>query len=688
MTVPGPPGGLWAVSLVVWAAGAVVVGEAVRGVAARWIPLWRATEPLERILLDFYLGGAAVFLLAAVELGAFVAPVVYGLPIAAGIVLVFRTFRQRRRSSTAPPPAAVSALLTDRWAWLAIASAVGLYVVELAVAVPVPTGNTYDSSLLTTYVAVLLQRGGLPLSFQPYGASALLYPQGTTVWLGWAQLDFGLPPARTSLLVTPLFLALAPLSGYVVGRRWLGTPTAGAAFALSLAWLGPASRSLVGGSNDFVFALPLVLLLLAQSTVWARGALPSVGDAVGFGLLVGYAGALNIVGTEWLLPALVGLGGLGAIRFGGRAWDWLARWGAAVASALVAGIPSIAVLVGSRGPASAWSGTLSAPVGVDVGISVAQFLGSIDPFLFRPGDTELSPIPFIRLELAVLLVAGAGVLWWVLTERSEASRWGGLARVLFASGLAIVAWLALVVASGVPGSPVRVVAFITNAQELSIALFTLYGLLAAVPLALALDLLRTFQAGAPGASPPSRGPGGRPVLPRLVPVLFAVVVLVPAVVLTPTSLSPVLSDYYEDFGHLSGADFDLLAYAGGHFPAGTRVLVAPGGAGEFLPGYARGIVLLYPMAPGWSRVNTSYREVVQELTNGTFDAAGRQALADLDVDRIVVTGNNTILWPAFWASPLLDAEVNSTPTFPVVWHEQDAWIFNATACRTGSLGCA
>jgi len=685
--VPGPPGGLWAVSLLLWALSAAVVGEALRGATARWVALWRAREPIELIVLDLYLGGAVMYLVAALELGAFVRPVVVGLPVAAGLVVLGRAAALRRRRGT---PAAVRRLLeglANRWALLALVSALGLYLVEVTVAVPVGTGNTYDSSLLTTYVALLLQHGSVPLSFHPYGSAAILYPQGTTVWLAWAQLDFGLPAARTSLLVTPLFLGLTPLAGYVLGKRLIGSPPAGAAFAIALAWLGPSTRALVGGSNDFVLALPLVMLLAAQSTVWFARDLPSLADAVGFGVLLGYAAVMNVVGAEWLLPALVLLGLSRRPWYGGRAVRWFARWATSVVASLAAGVPSLYVLASARGNPSSLAGALTAPSNVPVGIGLSQVVGSIDPFLFRGGDIELSPIPWVRLELAVLLVLGAVVLLWRTAEPVGEDAYATFSRWVIATAVSLVAWLLVQLAAGLPGSPVRVFAFLSNAQEFSLWLFTVFGLVAAVPLAVAFLRLDT---GPPG---PVRTDGGRGARdpgtsPRaFAAVAFAIVVVVPAVVLTPTSLGAVLSTTYTDFGNVSAADFALFDYAGSHFVPGARVLVAPGSAGEFLPGYARGIVLLYPMAPGWSRVNASFDRVVQELTNGTLDVTGREALAALDVDLVVVTGNNTVLWPAFWAAPLRSAETNSTSTFPVVWHEGDAWVFNASACRPGTPAC-
>jgi hypothetical protein len=687
--VPGPPAGLWGLALLAWAAGATLLGEALRGVIGRWVSLWRAPELLERLVLDLYLGGAALYLVAALELGAFTAPVVLGLPVLAGVAVVLRVRRARRDRRPSAVAETLLGGLRRPWVALALASALGLYVVELAYAASAGTGNTFDSSLLTTYVALLLQHGSVPLTFAPYGAPAILYPQATTVWLGSAQLTFGLPAARTSLLVTPLFLALPPLSGFVLGRRLTGSEPVGAAFALALACLGPSTRGLVGGSNDFVFAFPLVLWLAAQAPRWARPPLLSWGDALGFGLLLGYAGALNVTGSQWLLPALLILGALTAPRYGGRALAWAGRWLAASGSALVAGLPSIYVLLAARAMPGSLAGALTAPAGRSVGIGAPQLLASVDPFLFGPGDVALSPIPAIRIELAILLVVALAYLLGLVGRPAERTRWAEFVRLGLASGTSLVAWLLVLAAAGAPGSPVRALAFVSNYQEFAAYLFALYGLVAAVPLAVALEALRAPRPAGPVAA--GSGPGERRPLapgPALAAVALALVIVVPAAVLTPVSLGPVLHGYYQEFGNVSEADFALLAYGGSHFAAGSRVLVAPGSAAEFLPGYARGIVLLYPMAPGWSRANASYALVVQQLTYGTLDAGGRAALAALVADYVVVTGNNTVLWPAFWAAPLLAAESGGVPTFPVLWHEGDAWVFNASACRLGSPGCS
>ncbi len=680
MSLPGPSGVAWALGLLAWAAAAAIVGEFVRSQAARGVGSWRSLEPIERLVVDFYLGGAAMYLIAALPVGAFVAPVVYGLPIAAAVLLLLGEYVRRRTRTPRDAFSPGSALLRPG-PLIALVCALGLFLFELAVALPVPTGNTYDSSLLTLYVSLLLHHHSLPLSFAPYAPVGLLYPQGTTVWLGWAQLVFALPPARTALLVTPLFFALVPLGAFVFGRRTLGSERAGLACAVFLTAVGSWTRVLVAGSNDFVFAFPLVLVLAGQASAWWRGSLPSWPDALGFGILVGYSAALNPVGAEWLLPALLLAGLFARPALAGSIARGLARWAGTVAVALVPLLPTLYVLFLGRNSPGLTPGAGAPPAGTAVGITGAQFAGSIDPYLFRPDDVWLSPIPFLRLELAVLLTAGIAILV-LAAPRSAIGRYVGRFRAFVAAGaVVLIGAIGLLWAASLGFGPAGPLADVTSATELSIWLFTLYTLVGALVLALLLEWA-TAQARVPAPPPERAAPArhraarrwsGAP--PGAVTVLAILVIVAPGVALTPAELPPVLSELYHEFGNVSAADFALLEYAGAHLPAGARVLIAPGSAAGFLPGYAPDLVLLYPLVPGWQWINASYRTVVSQLTNATLNATGLAALAALDVGYVVVTGNNTILWPPFSPVPLL----GDPSVFDLEWSEGDAYLFERTA---------
>jgi hypothetical protein len=677
VSVPGPVGAVWAVELLGAAALSAWTGEAVRGVAERWVPGWRTLHPIERLLLDFYLGGALLYLFAIGPFGLFGVPLIAALPLAATVLLGFRVGAVGARSAGRALRALLTRLARPAPLLALVATAV-LFLVELAAAAPIGTGNTYDSSLLTLYTALLLHHGAVALSFAPYAPVSILYPQGTTVWLGWAQSIFGLPPARTSLLLTPLFLGIAPLGGWVVGQRWFGTDRAALALALGFAFLGPATRAQVAGSNDFVFAFPLGLLVLGSAAAWVRDRPVPVGDAVAFGVLLGYSAALNPVGAEWIALALPIAGLLARPRWGGRVRAWFGRWALAVALALGPIAPTLYVLAQGWASPGFVPGAGSAPAGLYPGISPAQFLGSIDPYLFRGNDIELSPIPLVRVELAILFTIGLALFLWV-GRTSPLGRYLETGRTLIVAGVAaILLLLAVLVAAGAGVGPAERFAAIASGAELSLWIFTLYGILAAVPLALVLEMVARPHPAAPPDRPPRRRawhrPGDAPAVAPAGAWVVALAIVVPGAALTPTALPVVLSSLYHDFGNVTGGDFALLEYAAGHLPSGARVLVAPGSAAEFLPGYCSNLVLLYPLVPGWPWINASYRLVVSELTNGTLSASGTAALAALDVQYIAVTENNTILWPAFEPGPLLA----DPSAYPLLFENGGAYLFERT----------
>jgi len=660
VTIPGPGGPLWGVALAAFALASVGLGELVRRGVARRVALFRDLEIVERTLLDFYLGGAAFYVLAVLPPGLFYAPVVFGVYVLGGLGWVGVVW-SRRRGPT--PPVARSPFPTIRRTHLIVAGcALLLFAVELAAIDGVPTGNTYDASLLSLYTGLLLAHHTLPISLAPVVAQTIAYPQGTTAWLGLAQLVFGLPPARTSLLVTPLFFAALPLGVYAFGRRWTGDATVGVALALVFTLVATWTRGLVVGSNDFVFAVPLVFLLAGWATAWTGATPISIVDALAFGSVAGYAAALNPVGSEWLFLLLPLVALVSVPRLGGRPRAWIVRWFAALGAAVLWILPSLYALAfaGAGGPTGA-----SSP-----GISLAQWVGSVDPFLFRPNDQFLSPFPLLRAELALMIVAGAWILVRRLYRGTDLAPFG---RALLVGGSVLVALLGIGVVAASGAALLLPVLSVLSTNEEAILLFMLYSALAAVPLIALFRWLESPPSVSPGiAAEPSqhRRPAGRsPGRASLVAGAIALVLLLPGGVLTVGQLPSQLGDLYDRYGNVTASDFDLLAWAGSNLPAGSVVVVAPGSAAEFLPAYNPGLHLLYPMSSGYRTVNASYWLVVAELTNGTWDAAGGRALAALGAGYIAVTQGNNLLFRPFDPAPLVAAG------YPTVFQEDDAYLF-------------
>jgi hypothetical protein len=678
VTLPGPAFGPWALGLALFAAASAVAGGALRTWAIRYVPSWGRLGPIERLLLDIYLGGAVLYAIAILPLGLFTAAT---LPVVVAFAVAYLLFRAARRGRTRTAEAVVRAVepYLALGPAVALVSAIGLGLLELSVAVGVPTGNTYDASQLATYTSLLIQNHSVPTSLAGVGlAVPIAYPQGATVWMASAQLLFGLPAARTAVLVTPLFLGLAPLGGYVLADRWIGGPRAGAVLAVVLAVLATWTRLEVAGSYDFVAAFPLVLLLVALSKDWVLGPLLGWPEVVAFGLLAGYAAALNPVGVAWWLLALpVAAGWTVAQPWGGDGRRWFARYAAALGSAAVPIVPSLVAVLRGLGHIGFAPGEPGVGTIAPVGISGPQVIGYVDPFLFRTTDVWLSPFPPIRLELAALLVVGALIL--LLRPRFAGDR-SLLSRFAIAGGASTAAWFLLewLAASGV--RPLAALAPLSNGGELSEMLFTVFVVVATVPLIVLLDRPLTPSYRPPRLAIRSPGPSRLPMATAAV--VVGLLLFVPGTAVTASELPSTLQTIYTTFGNVSADDFALLSWAPANLPPGSWVLVAPGSSAEFLPAYAPSLRVLYPMLVGFSYPNATYRDAVREFTNGTAQPNGAADLRVLDADYVAVTGTNTVLGDSFSPAPFL-----ADPTmFPVVFHSGDAYVFAVADAETSSGG--
>ena len=370
---------------------------------------------------------------------------------------------------------------------------------------------------------------------------------------------------------------------------------------------------------------------------------------------------------------------VGTPRLAGEGLRWLSRWASSLLTALLVLTPTWYVLAHGVHSPGFVPGSGASVGGATGGISWAQFVGLIDPYLFRGQDVWLSPVPALRLELALLLTLGIGLL--VLVFRTPVARYlSGFRTFCLSSFAVLLALLGVELAASTGWGPALDLSYLTSAAELSIWLFAWYGFVAALPLVIAFEWFAVLARPAPAPPPDAgrdRGWAVRRAPPRaaaFAPAAVVLLLLLPGVALTPTQLVSSLNTLYTDFGNVTADDFALLAYLGNHLPAGARLLVAPGSAAEFVPAYASDVVLLYPMVPGWEGINASYSLVVRELTNDTLNAAGLTALRSLDPGYIAVTGRSTTLWPPFGPAPFL----NDSAEFPELFHLGKAYVFGDT----------
>ncbi|MFZ3356879.1 MAG: hypothetical protein WA549_09055 [Thermoplasmata archaeon] len=679
---------------------ALPLGSLLLEAAERWIGRRLDFSVTERVLLSFYATGGFLFILASIPLPLFTVGTVVGLLLVGVAVRTALLIRNRGRDLLP-----LLRFVQTPVALVLLALAAGLLVLEVISVASLALGNSVDGSVYALFVHLIVRNHTLPWTLQPYAATGVVYPQGAPVWMTLPALAFGWPIVSLPIVVPPLFLALTVPAAFCLGERlggypqprsaWVGLLFAGF-FGLVLSW----PRLYVGGSFDFLFSLPLFLILLGWLVPLSNGPIRSKREILVFGLLLGATAALSAsTGTTILLLLVVFL-----LFFSGNLIGSLRRWGGALlawlgvmAAFLVRSL--VGLVVWFDYPGHVWAAVGSPPYasyGFPQPLSSSIVLGELDPFvLWKP---KLSPFPTLSLTIAILL--GAGLVLLILNTVTNSSRLRPylsrqLTRTILVASVAIfVEESVLLLISGwnaTAAGPQSV----TNFDEISILLFTCFELAALVPL---LYVLNYLTQGAPdSAAPATARPAPPPVeVPRparrrrigtaLLPensvaVAFAVALLVVPLALglgyTVSEVPSYIHDHIEALANVTAGDLAVLEWAGAHLPACSRVLVAPGSVAQYLPEYAE-VQMVFPVFP--PTVNLSYYAAVDNLIQGVYLNSTRSDLLSIGVTTIFVAGRSSAAYPPFQLAPLL-----SSSDFTLLVEQQDAaiWAFQPGIVASG-----
>ncbi len=644
----------------------------------------------ERALLAFYASGAFLFVLASVPIA------FYGLPLVSGAILVgaigYAVLSVQEGGKglrfalnfARTVPGTLLALLT-----------LGLLAVEVYGTAPLTLPNMLDGSLHSLFVNLLLSNHTLPWTARPYAPVGVTYPQGAPVWMSLPVLLFGWPIYSAPLDIPPLFLALPVVASFCLGQRlshgfrlmsaaWVGTLFA-AFFALIATW----PRLAIGGSFDFAFGFPLFILALGWLIPLAQSPVPSHAGVLAFGVVVGIECSLSLMLGMTLLVLLAWTILLLSSPEGPSTRTWILRWLAVVgisAGFLVRSLIGIVVWFDYPGHVLVPAGSRPyPPSGIAQPLTARILNGELNPFvLFKP---KLSPIPWFSLELMILTAAGLVVLLLAIAGRrgrlrnylpEPMSRW-----IIVGTTAAFTLVLAILLADAFSLS-VSGVGSVTDYEEASDVLFFFYELIALVPLIVAAAFLADRGSAMRPRRLEAQIPVRRPVDPRRWPgvvivALVALVILIPVgsgLATTAVVVPGYITDHIEQLANVTPQDLVALKWAGANLPECSRVLVAPGSVGQYLPEFAR-LVVIYPAFP--DPANLSYYIVNEDLVAGEFTNTTAALMLELGVTEVLVSGQNSVSYPPFQLAPLL-----ASPDLRVLEKSGDVTILEFLPGATGA----
>jgi hypothetical protein len=636
---------------------------------------------VERVVLAFYGTGAACFLIASLSVP------IYGVVLVATLLAagtgVYALLLWRKRA------AALGVLVGAARQPAVVAIGVATFALLLWETFPVwthPFPNAWDGSATALWTQLIVQNRMIPSSLEPFATAPVIYPMGASVWMTLPVLLFGWSTVQTPVLLPPLFLSLTIPAAYAWGTRWwegsvVSKQEVGLLFAGFFGLLANYPRFYTGGSYDFTFALPLLLVLIGFLPDWSRQTRFEWRSTIGWGLLCGVLTSLSLVAGEAAVVLLVAFTLTGRPLSAYRVLSQLARVGLVLLFEAGFTLRSL-VAWALAGPTSYIPGSLYG------GLNARLIMDELDPFV--PWKAKLSPYPLVSLTVQLLLLGGlvlALTLVLIPKEETIEPEFSNFSRFILVGVIGTLMMTGALLLTALPGGVWGTLRGVTNLDESSVVFFLFLEVVAILPMMIAaVELTRRYGKSRPrDAHPTSKSHTtiGQSAHARSAvwTVALVLILVVPLALGSVTTIAEgpgsIQANVYKT-SNVTVGDLAALMWVGAHLPACSTVLAAPGSAAQFLPEFASVRVAL-PMNP--VPTNGSYLAAISELTEGVYNSGTREALLALDVTEVFVTGQTSVSYPPIDPSPM-----ESSPDFSMLYSSGDALVFafapggSATAC--------
>jgi hypothetical protein len=283
------------------------LGEPWRMLIRKFTGLFRGLDFLRAFLLDVYLGGFLLYVIAIVPLHLFSAVVLYVITLVS-IVTVVLLHRRRLKDALSPALFHPATLLKKRPS-LELALVLVIFAFSLVIQTypfnDLLLGSVRDTGIHSLFVQVLIENRQVPVTLEPYLSEGLIYPQGFTPMVAYSVLIFGYWPPQAVLYVTAMFNILTVLGAYFLGKT-LPLPEklkTGLCLAFVFAFVASWPKYITWGSNALVASFPFYFICLSLFPFLLKEKL-NIRTTLAVGLLYGYLSVLHLQVYEMLIASL------------------------------------------------------------------------------------------------------------------------------------------------------------------------------------------------------------------------------------------------------------------------------------------------------------------------------------------------------------------------------------------------
>jgi hypothetical protein len=286
-----------------------ILGEPWRLALQKFGGVFKNLDVLQILVLDVYLGGFLLYVIAMIPLHLFSAEVLYAITLASAFFVLW-LYRKGLKSvalnlhSNLKVFSFRNKLFSEPLLLIVLVFLFGLVVQTLALNGLI-FGSIRDTSMHSLFVQVLLENKQVPMTLQPYLSEGIVYPQGFTPMVAYAVLISSYSPPEAVFYLTAFFNAFTILGVYFLGKTLSLSKKAnvGLSLAFVFAFFACWPKYLTWGSNALVASFPLFFICFSLLPSLIKGRL-NVGTVLSVGFLFGYLAVFHLEAYEALIASL------------------------------------------------------------------------------------------------------------------------------------------------------------------------------------------------------------------------------------------------------------------------------------------------------------------------------------------------------------------------------------------------
>jgi hypothetical protein len=305
-----------------------VLGEPWRLVLRKFVGIFRNLDVLQILVLDVYLGGFLLYVIAIIPLHLFSVTTLYAITLVSTVIVLWfhgKKFKKVARNLRLRFEFSFRNHLLSEPMLVVLIFLVSLVIQTLSLSGFI-FGSVRDTSIHSLFVQVLVENKQVPVTLQPYLSEGIIYPQGFTPMVAYSVLISNYSPPEAVFYLTAFFNVFTILGVYFLGKTLSLSSKGyvGLSLAFVFAFVAYWPKYITWGSNAFVASFPLYFVCLSLFPFIIKEKL-NVRAILAIGLLFGYLAVLHLQVYEALIASLFVLWMYTAIKRDERVWNRLLR---------------------------------------------------------------------------------------------------------------------------------------------------------------------------------------------------------------------------------------------------------------------------------------------------------------------------------------------------------------------------